>query len=204
MNTEKLTLYSKIKNTSKVLYLFKWIALLIGIIGVLVSSIVDIVINRKLTWSLIGDVAVAFIFILVATPILCKKNKLIITSLVSSILVFPLLLCIEHIVNKNFIANPRPWFKTYAFPITLIWLGVIWSLILIKKWMSLNFWHTLSFLFILVMVGSTFTNVIARKVSVFELYKGSFKWIDSMVYFLCAIACFIIGKLDFEKFKTPD
>ena len=64
MNTEKLALYSKIKNTPKVLYLFKWIALLIGIIGVLVSSIVDIVINRKLTWSLIVMLRFLFLFLL--------------------------------------------------------------------------------------------------------------------------------------------
>ena len=52
------------------------------------------------------------------------------------------------------------------------------------------------------MVGSTFTNVIAREVSVLNCIKEALSGLI-LWYILCAIACFIIGKLDFEKFKLP-
>lgn len=180
-------------NKTKRMYLLKGIAFSIGIIGILVSFIVDIAVNRKLTWSLIVDASVLYIYAAALTAVFCKKGKIIMTTLVSSILVLPLLYIIKIVVNKNYIIDPYDWFQLYALPITLIWLAIIWFVILVRKLFKLKIWSTMGIAFLLGIFGSAFSNAIAIQGSVSELYTNHLEWIDSISYFLCAILCFIIG-----------
>lgn len=191
----------KFLNKTRRLYLLKGVAFSIGIVGVLVSFIVDIAVNRKLTWSLIVDVSMAYIYITVLTAIISKKKKIIITALVSSVLVIPLLYILELVINKNYLRNPIDWFEIYALPITLIWLAIIWFMIIVKKFIKLNIWNTLGIMFLFTILGSAYTNAIASQVSITAIYNTSLEWIDSLSYLGCAIICFIIGYIKRDKCK---
>ncbi len=186
-------------NKTKKMYLIKGIALSIGIIGILVSFIVDLAVNHKLTWSLIVDASTLYVYAAGLTAVFSKKNKIINSTLVSSILILPLLYIIEYVTNKNYLINPIYWFKTYALPITFIWLAIIWITIFIKKCIKLNIWYTLSILFLLALLGSASTNAISNQISISEVYKVDLEWIDSLSYFGCAIIFFIIGHIRKDK-----
>jgi hypothetical protein len=112
-----------------------------------------------------------------------------------------LLYVIEYVVNDNYLINPVFWFKTYALPITLIWLAIIWPTILVRQFIKLKIWITLGILFLLSILGSAFTNAISSQVSIAELYNTSFEWINSLIYFGSAIICFIIGYIRRGKCK---
>lgn len=87
-------------------YLLRWIASSIGFIGILISTIVDLVINRRLTWSLIVGAGVLYLYITVMAAVFSKKKKVLIATFVSSVLVFPFLSVIEFVVNENYLMNP--------------------------------------------------------------------------------------------------
>jgi predicted neutral ceramidase superfamily lipid hydrolase len=188
-------------NKTKRMYLLKGVSFSIGIIGILVSFIVDIAVNHKLTWSLIVDASLFYFYAIVLTAIFSKKNKTINTTLVSSVLVLPLLYMIEVVINANYLINPCYWFISYALPITLIWLAIIWSFIICWKIMKLRIWNNLGITFLLAILGSALTNSIANQVSITKLYHDSFEWINSIVYMGCAILCFIIAFIRKDKCK---
>lgn len=184
---------------AKTIYLLKGIFLSIGIIGIIASFIVDIAINRRLTWSLIVDASVIYIFGCVMAWILSIKQKVIRTLLTASILILPFLFVIENVINKNFVNQPIDWFSKYALPITTMWIGIIWITILIRHIMKTNIWSTGGILLLLTVVGSAFTNAIARQVSWSYIFTEDYEWIDTSVYVFSAIVCFIIGFLRKEK-----
>ncbi len=202
LNMEKAPKKSNLENflnKTKKMYILKGVAWSIGIIGILVSFIVDIAVNHKLTWSLIVDGGIVFLYITALAAILSKRNKIIASTLVSSILVLPLLYMIEYIVNENYLVRPIHWFTIYALPITLIWLAIIWIVILINKILKLNMWRTLGILLLFAIFGSALTNAISNQVSVNEIYQTGLEWIDSLSYLGGAILCFIIGHVRKDK-----
>lgn len=173
--------------------LLRWISSSIGFIGILISTIVDLAMNRRLTWSLIVDAGVLYLYITAMAAVFSKKKKVLIATLVSSVFVFPLLYVIEFVVNEYYLMNPMNWYEIYALPITLIWLSIIWSSILFRRFIKINVWYNLSLMFLLIMIGSIFTNVIVYQVSIYEVYKTNLGWLNFLSTLACAITCYIIG-----------
>lgn len=76
--------------------------------------------NGKLTWSILVDVSILFAYANILTAMYVKKNKVIKTSLVVSVMILPMLYIMEKVINKNYMDQPVAWFKTIALPITII------------------------------------------------------------------------------------
>lgn len=204
IEADKVPEYQKMQKyliKTKMMYLLKGICLSIGIIGIIVSFIVDIAINKCLTWSLIVDVSVIYLYVCALTGMFSKKHQVIKTLAAVSILILPLLFIIENVVNENFASQPVYWFNKYALPINLIWITIIWITVLVRYLMKTNIWKTIGILILLTTIGSAFTNAIARQVSLIDIYIDGYEYIDTVVYLFCAIACFSIGYLRKGKSK---
>lgn len=189
----------KYLNKTKKMYLLKGVILSIGIIGIIVSFIVDLAVNRSLTWSLIVDMSMVYLYASGFVAIVSMKNKIIKTLIVMSVLLLPLLYGMEYVINTNYLSKPEEWFKVYALPITVAWLIILWVIILIKKFTKLNIWNVVGILLLLSIFGSVFTDSIAEQVPLTEVYYITLDWIDSIVYFGCAIICFVIGYIRKDK-----
>ncbi len=185
---------------TKMMYLLQGIFLSIGAIGIIVSFIVDLAINKQLTWSLIVDASVIYLYICVLTGMFSKKHQIINALAAASILILPLLYMIENVVNKNFVSNPADWFVNYALPISLIWIAIIWITVLVRYFMKVNILNTTGILLILATFGSALTNAIAKQVSITKIYVDGFEYINTALFLICAIACFTISYL--KKGKT--
>lgn len=196
VETDKAPEILKMKNylkKTKTMYLLKGIFLALGVIGIIVTFIVDIAINRRLTWSLIVDAGAIYLYVCALSAIISMKHKAVKTLATASILVLPLLFIIESVINRNYVSEPLSWFREVALPISLIWIAVLWATVIIRHFMKTNLWNTIGMLILLVILGSAFTNSIARQVSIKEIYLTGLEWIDSVVYLACAVACFGIG-----------
>ncbi len=185
----------KYLNKTKRMYLLRGILLSLGIIAIIVCFIVDIAINYKLTWSLIVDMGIFYTYVCGYTPILSKKNKGVKTLFMLSILTLPMLYGIEYVVNANFLKQPIYWFAEYALPISLIWIGILWVTVFVQYITKTNRWNIIGILLILIIFAATFTEAVAQKVSFADAFTQGRNWIDTNVYFVCAINCFLIGYL---------
>ncbi|MDD5934666.1 MAG: DUF6320 domain-containing protein [Clostridiales bacterium] len=130
--------FKKYLNKTKIVYFCKGGLLAIGMITVLVSFIVDLAVNHRLSWSLFVDLSIGYIAACTATAIFTKKSRILKTMGVGSILLIPLLYGFQGIMNLNYIFNKVYWFQDYGFPILLICLVVIWCPILVMKLLKLK------------------------------------------------------------------
>jgi Putative zinc-finger len=185
-------------NKTKRMYLLKGILLSLGILGVFVCFCVDIAINRKLTWSLIVDMGILFSYAVLYTAILTKKNRVLSTTIVASVLLLPMLWGMQYIINLYFLAQPIDWFNEYALPISLIWIIILNGMVLFY-YCSKKIWYTLGVGLFACAAGSILTDAIAEKVSILESLYYGLNWIDTLAYFTCGMLCFIIGYVKNKK-----
>ncbi len=192
--------FIKIINKTKKMYILKGTIFGITLIGLLVSFIVDVAINHKLTWSLIVDVSLVFFAGSISTLFFSKKNKVIRTLLVMSVMLLPMLYGFEAIINTNYLQPPVYWFTTYALPICGIWLVILWATVVFYNYARIGLWNSAGIFLLLTIVGSCWTNMIANRDSFLNLYSNNLKWIDLLAYFFCALLCFAIESI-FKKRK---
>jgi 4-hydroxybenzoate polyprenyltransferase len=76
-----------------------------GIIGIIVAFIVDLAVNKKLSWSLIVDMGILYFYSIGLTFVMSKKQEVIKAFAVGSILVLPMLYGIEYVINANYIPS---------------------------------------------------------------------------------------------------
>ena len=183
----------KFMNKTKSMYLLKGILWGIAVISVLVTFIVDIAINRSLTWSLIVDASIVFALATTLTAIYSKRNKIVKTLAMISVLLFPMLWVFESVINANYLPEPIYWIKGYALAIGCIWLGILWFIALLNKFTKTNVWNLLGIFLLLSAWGSLFTNAIANKTTMIVFLQNSFEWINTVSMIACAVICFIIG-----------
>lgn len=187
---EKVVNYLK---KTRILYVLKGIALSMGLIAVLVSFIVDIAVNRRLTWSLIVDAGIAYAYACGLPLAISKKNKIVKTTAAASILLLPLLYIIEYVVNDNYLSRPVYWVKEYALPIGALWVVIVWATILIIRFTKVNIWTAIGIFLLLATVGNAVTNAIANQATLKEIYITGYKWIDTAAYLLCAAVFLFFG-----------
>lgn len=141
LHTEKIPEQKELKkylNKTKFVYIFKGSLLTIAIIGVLVSSIVNLAVSHKLSWSLFVDLFIGYIAACTITAKVSDKCKVLKTLGMGSILLIPLLLGIQEIIRYNYLQNRGYGFLQIALPIAFICLVVIWSPILVAKLLRLK------------------------------------------------------------------
>jgi len=139
----------------------------LSFIAILVCLIVDIAVNKGITWSLIAGSSCLFADTLIYALSACKKNKGCITMAVLSIGTFCLLSVIQ-ITRYYLMGTGTFWLFRYGLPILLLWLLVLWLPVLIRTFLKWNIWDCIALFMLLVIIGNYAT----------RLVTGDYVWND--------------------------
>lgn len=154
-----------LKKTKK-MYLLYGLGCL-SFIAILVCIIVDLAMNKGVTWSLITGSSCLFADTLIYALSTCKKNKGCITMAVISIGTFCLLSVIQ-ITRYYLMGTGTFWIFRYGLPILMLWLLVLWLPVLSKTFLKWNIWDCIALFMLLVIVGNYIT----------KLITGDYVWND--------------------------
>ena len=139
----------------------------ISFIAMLVCMIVDLAVNKGITWSLIVGSSCLFADALLSVLSTCKKNKGCITMAVISIGTFCLLSVIQ-ITRYYLMGTGTFWIFRYGLPILLLWLGILWLPVLARTFLKWNIWDCIALFLLLVIIGNYAT----------KLITGDYVWND--------------------------
>lgn len=129
------------------------------LLGGTISLIVDLAINRQLSWSLIVILTLALVMIPSMIVTSSKTAKLLKGSSVLSCLIPVYLLLLESILISNHYVQEK-WFMEVALPICLLWLGVLWLVGLIKWRFKWQWSYSLALLCLVAIPANYLTNLI--------------------------------------------
>lgn len=128
-----------VKEINKKIYhsLIKRGVVFLGVLSLLICFVVDLGINRRLTWSLIPLISVASLGGTWLTFERSQHQRLIKAGICFSLLVLPYLWLLEKILVASQYID-APFFFKLAAPISLIWLLLLWLSVLIHHKVT---WH---------------------------------------------------------------
>ncbi|MBQ3513956.1 MAG: zf-HC2 domain-containing protein [Lachnospiraceae bacterium] len=157
-----------LKKTKRMYFLYGLGGL--SFIAILVCMIVDLALNKGITWSLIVGTSVVFANVLMYALLVCKKNKAYITMAVISIGTVLLLSTIQ--ISRYYFMNIGSlWIFRYGFPIMLLWLGIIWIPVLCKCMLKWNLWDCIAVFMLMVLIGNYVTKLITGDYSLNDLWS---------------------------------
>ena len=139
----------------------------LSFIAILVCLIVDLAVNKMITWSLIAGSSCLFADIFIYTLSTCKKNKGCITMAVISIGTFVLLSVIQF-TRYYLIGTGTVWLFRYGLPVLLLWLLILWLPVLGGTFLKWNIWDCIILFLFLVIIGNYAT----------KLITGDYVWND--------------------------
>ena len=139
----------------------------LSFIAIFVCLIVDLAVNKGITWSLIAGSSCLFADAFIYVLLTCKKNKGYITMAVISIGTFSLLSVIQ-ITRYCLMGTGTVWIFHYGFPILLLWLLVLWLPVLTRTFLKWNIWNCIALFMLLAIVGNYVT----------KLITGDYVWND--------------------------
>lgn len=139
----------------------------LSFIAILVCLIVDLAVNKRITWSLIAGSSCLFADTFIYTLSTCKKNKGCITMAVISIGTFVLLSVIQF-TRYYLIGTGTVWLFRYGLPVLLLWLLVLWLPVLGGTFLKWNIWNCIVLFLFLVIIGNYVT----------KLITGDYVWND--------------------------
>lgn len=143
---------------TKTMYLSYGLGIL-SLVAMLVCLIVDLAINRGITWSLIVGTAVMSVDALIYVLSACKKDKGIIAMAVMSIGTACLLFVVQ--ITRYYLMDAGTfWIFRYGVPILLLWLGVLWIPVLLRRGFKWGIWDQVAVFMLLVIVGNYVTRLI--------------------------------------------
>ncbi len=180
-----------LKKTKK-MYLIYGLGVL-SFIAIIVCLIVDLAVNKGITWSLIAGSSCLFADALIYTLLTCKKHKGCILMAVISIGTFVLLSVIQ-ITRYYLIRTGTVWLFRYGLPILLLWLVVLWLPVLGRTFLKWNIWDCIALFLFLIIIGNYAT----------KLITGDYMWEDilhmqgfisnALGEIICIIVFVIIGR----------
>lgn len=129
-------------------------------IAVLTCVIVNLAVDKKITWSVIPTAAILYSYAGIHALAFSKKSRLLGAIGCFSVLLLPLLGIIQITLYSRMKIGTI-WFWKYALPITLVWLLIIWIGILCYQILRLNLFLSLSITSFLSIIGNLATNYIA-------------------------------------------
>lgn len=138
--------------------------------AILVCTIVDLAINKGLTWSPIAGTAIIFANAFMYALLLCKKNKGYITMSVISVGTFILLSTIQ-ISRYYFMDVGTVWIFRYGFPIMLLWLGITWVPVLCRCALKWNIWDCVAVFMVMVLIGNYVTKLMTGDYALNDLWS---------------------------------
>lgn len=131
----------------------------LSFIAILVCMIVDLALNKGMTWSLITGSAIVFANALMYPLLVCQKNKGFITMAVVTVGTIVLLSTIQ-ISRYCFMNIGTVWIFRYGFPIMLLWLGIIWVPVLLRCIFKWNIWDCIAVFMVMVLIGNYATKLL--------------------------------------------
>lgn len=173
---------------------------IIGIIAIITCVIVNLAVEKRLSWSLIVIGGIVYTYLPLYIYMKTQTNRWIKMLLGISLYLIPFLGLIQvvlyYIMEKGDI-----WIWNIAIPIALLWLAVIWIGILFNKLMKFNICSCISVIIFLSIPANFFTDIIAN---------GSKEWsdvivqsiINSSVNLIVGIIFLVIGIRGFMKKKS--
>lgn len=172
LHLEMETQQTEVSDVKRFLKKTKKMYLLYGLgglsfIAVLVCLIVDLAVNRGITWSLIVGTSCLFADALLYVFSTCKKHKGCIVMAVISIGVSALLSVIQ-ITGYYLMETGTIWIFRYGLPILLLWLLVLWLPVLGRTIFKWNIWDCMA-LFMLFAIAGTYGT---------KLITGDYVWED--------------------------
>lgn len=184
---------SKFLRKTKVMSALKtmWISMLT--LGIIVNVIVDLAINKKITWSIIVIASVVFTVCISALLIWGGKNRIIKALACLSVLVLPLLYVIS--TYSRLYSTGQDWFLKYAVPIALIWIVFLWLGVFMFKVCKCSFWVMLGIEMILAIAGNLFTNAVANQASIHVQMQSLDSIINSCAFAAAAAVCFVVASI---------
>lgn len=137
----EITAFRGFLTKTKCMYLLEGVFLSLGFISIFTTMLVDGILNHKFTWSLIVLAAIIFVYATSLTAMRSKKNKFIKSSLVFTLLLFPLLKVIS--VESSLLSggSVKEWFLPYGFEIALLWIVIMWIGIGVWRFTHNNIWY---------------------------------------------------------------
>ena len=154
-----------LKKTKKMYFLYGLGGL--SFIAVLVCLIVDLAVNKGITWSLIVGSSCLFADALLYALFTCKKDKICTSMAVISVGAFVLLSVIQ-ITRYYLLGTGTVWLFRYGLPILLLWLLVLWLPVLGGTFLKWNIWDCTALFLFLVIIGNYAT----------KLITGDYVWED--------------------------
>lgn len=118
----------------------------LSVLAVMVCLIVNIAVDRTLSWSWIAAGGILYTDITVYTLIKAKKNKLLKGLFAASVLVIPYLALIYEVTSRFYVTTSYNWFWRLAFPLALYWVIGIWLMVLIWRVFKPNLFYLFSIL----------------------------------------------------------
>ncbi len=153
-------------NKTKKMYLLYGLGIL-SFIAIFVCIIVDLALNKGLTWSLITGISCLFADAFIYVLSTCRKNKGCIAMTVISIGTFCLLISIQ-ITRYYLMGTGTVWIFRYGLPILLLWLLILWLPVLGRTFLKWNIWDCIALFMLLVIAGNYVT----------KLITGDYVWDD--------------------------
>lgn len=146
-----------LKKTKKMYFLYGLGGL--SFIALIVCMIVDLTLNKGVTWSIIVASAILFANALMYTILVCTKNKAYMTMSVVSIGTVALLFTIQ--ISRYYLMNTGTlWIFRYGFPIMLLWLSVIWVPVICKCTFKWQIWDCIVIFLVMELIGNYVTKLI--------------------------------------------
>lgn len=164
--TEEVSDVKRFLNKTKKMYLLYGF-LGLSLIAILVCMIVNLAVNKGITWSLIVASAVGFADVLVYVLLTCKKFRLCTVMAVISIGTVILLSAIQF-AGYCLMGMGTIWIFRYGFPILVLWLLILWIPVLGGTFLKWNIWYCGALFLLLTIAGDYIT----------KLLIGDYVWND--------------------------
>lgn len=161
--------YTKLQVLSSILYMT-------GILGILVCFIVNVAIDRKLTWSLLTAGGILLVLLPLFIGRRVDKRKIESAYGVLVVLLLPYLKLIEVISNRYFLSRPIMWFWTLALPLAVLWIVVIAFAFILGKRVRWNIWFSVAGLLALCFPASVLTQF-----HIVRYHPYNMDWVNIMI-----------------------
>ena len=157
-----------------------------------VCLIVDMAINRQITWAAYSLLSIAFGWALFL-PLLAKKHRIILLLSALTLLALPYLLLLSGITPVT------GWFLPVGLPSAVIGIIALWILLPLYLYTKMNILYKSAIsLFLIGFIANTAINYCV------DIYVGAdpFMWSRFLSIFSCLIASAVLGIMGYMKPKN--
>jgi hypothetical protein len=179
--------FKKFLNKIKIKYIII-VLLTIGIIAIGTCFIVNIALEKRLSWSLIATSGIIFAYLTGYVFLMSKKNKILKGLLCISLYIIPFLWVIQFSLY-NIMGKGTVWIWSIGIPITVLWLGILWIGMFFNILFKLNIFYCISIITFLSIPGNAVTNIIVSHNNGWQdfIINGFANTVAAIIFLIIAI-----------------